>query len=349
MGNAASQPERGTGVYVPGGSGQLTRNEVKLLYERDAAEQAAQSWYQQCTQLRCQCDDLRAQCNQAWATAQKNHLSACHWKATAEAAAIHQYHDQYQPPIPSQPSTLGATHPSSTLRPESVAIEPAAVPSSMAVDERSGMGAGRERDRDNAAAANVAAAADAAAAANVAAAADAAAAALAAAANATKVAAAARDTTQFRAAVEAAAAIAVALVTYQAANGQRGHTAANSAAAHRRGGYRPPRGPGARPGLRRRRAAAETARSAETTQTQTAGGGRPPRTRAKKRREPRPRGWNGTRPGPTDSDRPGATQRPTQAGAHSSSSHEAEPALVGSDHASPHNGARVRVTMSGPQ
>jgi hypothetical protein len=339
MGDAASQPERGTGVYVPGGSGQLTRNEVKLLYERDAAEQAAQSWYQQCTQLRCQCDDLRAQCNQAWATAQKNHLSACHWKATAEAATIHQlctqYHDQYQPPIPSQPSTLGATHPSSTLRPESVAIEPAAVPSSMAVDERSGMGTGRDRDRDNAAAANVAAAADAAA--------------LAAAATATKVAAAARDTTQFRAAVEAAAAIAVALVTCQAANGQIGHTAANSAVAHRRGGYRPPRGPGARPGLRRRRAAAETARSAETTQTQTAGGGRPPRTRANKRREPRPGGWNGTRPGPTDSDRPGATQRPTQAGAHSSSSHEAEPALVGSDHAPPHNGARVRVTMRGPQ
>ena len=58
-----------------------------------------------------------------------------------------------------------------------------------------------------------------------------------------------------------------------------------------------------------------------------------------------------TMPGPTDSDsdRPGATQRPTQAGAHSSSSLEAEPALVGSDHASPHNGARVRVTMRGPQ
>ena len=167
--------------------------------------------------------------------------------------------------------------------------------------------------------------------------------------SATKVAAAARDTTQFRAAVKAAAAIAVALVTCQAANGQIGHTAANSAAAHRRGGNRPPRGPGARPGLRRRRAAAETARPAETTQTQTAGGGRPPRTRAKKRREPRPRGWNGTMPGPTDSDRPGATQRPTQAGAHSSSSLEAEPALFGSDHAPPHNGARVRVTMRGPQ
>jgi hypothetical protein len=231
------------------------------------------------------------------------------------------------------------------LRPESVAIEPAAVPSSMAVDERSGIGTGRDRDRDNAAAANVAAAADAAAAA------------LAAAATATKVAAAARDTTQFRAAVEAAAAIAVALVTCQAANeqiGQIGHTAANSAVTHRRGGYRPPRavssrGPGARPRIRRRRAAAETARSAETTQTQTAGGGRPPRTRANKRREPRPGGWNGTRPGPTDSDRPGATQRPTQAGAHSSSSHEAEPALFGSDHAPPHNGARVRVTMRGPQ
>ena len=166
MGDAASQPERGTGVYVPGGSGhwQLTMNEVKLLYERDAAEQAAQSWYQQCTQLRCQCDDLRAQCNQTWATAQKNHLSACHWKATAEAAATHQHHDQYQTPIPPQLrlSTLGATHPSSTLRPESGAIEPATVPSSMAVDERSGMGTGRDRDRDNAAAANVAAAADAA-------------------------------------------------------------------------------------------------------------------------------------------------------------------------------------------
>ena len=39
----------------------------------------------------------------------------------------------------------------------------------------------------------------------------------------------------------------------------------------------------------------------------------------------------------------------TQAGAHSSSSLEAEPALVGSDHAPPHNGARVRVTMRGPQ
>jgi hypothetical protein len=339
MGDAARQPGRGTGVYVPGGSGQLTVNEVKLLYERDAAEQAAQSWYQQYTQLRCQCDVLHAQCIQAWDTAQKNHLSAGHWKATAEAAATRQYHDQYQyqPPIPPQLSTLGATHSSSTLRPESVAIEPAAVPSSMAVDERSGMGAGRDRDRDNAAAANVAAAADAAAAA------------LAAAATATKVAAAARDTTQFRAAVEAAAAIAVALVTCQAANGQIGHTAANSAAAHRRGGNRPPRGPGARPRLRRRRTAAETARTAETTQTQTAGGGRPPRTRAKKRREPRPRGWNGTMPGPTDSDRQGATQRPTQAGAHSSNSHEAEPALVGSDHAPPHNGARVRVTMRGPQ
>ena len=60
MGDAASQPERGTGVYVPGGSGQLTRNEVKLLYERDAAEQAAESWYQQCAQLRRQCDDLHA-------------------------------------------------------------------------------------------------------------------------------------------------------------------------------------------------------------------------------------------------------------------------------------------------
>jgi len=225
-------------------------NEVKLLCERNAAEQAALSWYQQCAQLRCQCDDLQAQCIQAWATAQKNHLFACHWKAAAEAAATHQYHDQYQTPIPPQLSTLGATHPSSTLRPESGAIEPATVPSSMAVDERSGMGTGRDRDRDNAAAANVAAAADAAAAANVAAAADAAAAALAAAANATKVAAAARDTTQFRAAVEAAAAIAAALVTCQAANGQIGHTAANSAAAHRRGGHRPPGRPGARPLLK---------------------------------------------------------------------------------------------------
>ena len=47
----------------------------------------------------------------------------------------------------------------------------------------------------------------------------------------------------------------------------------------------------------------------------------------------------GTMPGPTDSDGPGATQRPTQAGAHSSSSLEAETALVGSDHAPSHNGA----------
>ena len=336
-GGAATQ--MGTGVYIPGGSGQLTANEARLLQWRDAAEQAAQNWHWQCAKLQHQCNNLQGQCSQAWAMARENELSARHWKATAETIAAHH---QYQPPIPPQLSTLEATHPSSILRPESVATGPATVPTPMAVDQRSGLEMGRDSDRDNAAAANVAAAADAAAA-------DAAAAALAAAATATKVAAAARDTTQFRAAVKAAAAIAVALVTCQAANGQIGHTAANSAAAHRRGGNRPPRGPGARPGLRRRRAAAETARPAETTQTQTAGGGRPPRTRAKKRREPRPRGWNGTMPGPTDSDRPGATQRPTQAGAHSSSSHEAEPALFGSDHAPPHNGARVRVTMRGPQ
>ena len=336
-GGAATQ--MGTGVYIPGGSGQLTANEARLLQWRDAAEQAAQNWHWQCAKLQHQCNNLQGQCSQAWAMARENELSARHWKATAETIAAHH---QYQPPIPPQLSTLEATHPSSILRPESVATGPATVPTPMAVDQRSGLEMGRDSDRDNAAAANVAAAADAAAA-------DAAAAALAAAATATKVAAAARDTTQFRAAVKAAAAIAVALVTCQAANGQIGHTAANSAAAHRRGGNRPPRGPGARPGLRRRRAAAETARPAETTQTQTAGGGRPPRTRAKKRREPRPRGWNGARPGPADSDRPGATQRPTQAGAHSSSSHEAEPALFGSDHAPPHNGARVRVTMRGPQ
>ena len=336
-GGAATQ--MGTGVYIPGGSGQLTANEARLLQWRDAAEQAAQNWHWQCAKLQHQCNNLQGQCSQAWAMARENELSARHWKATAETIAAHH---QYQPPIPPQLSTLEATHPSSILRPESVATGPATVPTPMAVDQRSGLEMGRDSDRDNAAAANVAAAADAAAA-------DAAAAALAAAATATKVAAAARDTTQFRAAVKAAAAIAVALVTCQAANGQIGHTAANSAAAHRRGGNRPPRGPGARPGLRRRRAAAETARPAETTQTQTAGGGRPPRTRAKKRREPRPRGWNGTMPGPTESDRPGATQRPTQAGAHSSSSHEAEPALFGSDHAPPHNGARVRVTMRGPQ
>ena len=84
----------------------------------------------------------------------------------------------------------------------------------MAVDERSGLGAGR--DRDNAAAANAAA--------------DAAAAALVAAAAATiwptKVAAAARDMTQFLAATKAAAAIAAALrlVTCQAASYQADRT-----------------------------------------------------------------------------------------------------------------------------
>ena len=192
------------------------------------------------------------------------------------------------------------------------------------------------RDRGTAAAANAAAA-------------DAAAAALVAAAAATKVAADAGDMTQFLAATKAAAAIAAALVTCQAATRQIGQTAANNTAAHRRGG-RPPRGPGARPGPRHRRAATGTARSAETTQARA--GGRPPRTRgARRQRGTRlgPGGWNGSMPGPPDSDRPGATQRPTQAGAHSSSSHEAEPALFGSDHAPPHNGARVRVTMRGPQ
>jgi hypothetical protein len=62
------------------------------------------------------------------------------------------------------------------------------------------------------------------------------------------VAADARDMTQlFLAATKAAAAIAAALVT----TGQSGHTAASNTAAHRRGGDRPPRGPGARPGPRR--------------------------------------------------------------------------------------------------
>ena len=165
---------------------------------------------------------------------QKNHLSARHWKATAdsEAAATHQHHDQYQPPIPPQLSTLEATHPSSILRPESVATGPATVPTPMAVDQRSGLEMGR--DRGTAAAANAAAA-------------DAAAAALVAAAAATKVAADAGDMTQFLAATKAAAAIAAALVTCQAATRQIGQTAASNTAAHRRGGYRPPRGPAGRP------------------------------------------------------------------------------------------------------
>ncbi len=53
----------------------------------------------------------------------------------------------------------------------------------------------------------------------------------------------------FLAATKAAAAIAAALVTCQAATGQIGHTAASNTvtAAHRRGGDRPPRGPGRRP------------------------------------------------------------------------------------------------------
>ena len=117
-----------------------------------------------------------------------------------------------------------------------------------------------------------------------AAAADAAAAALVAAAAATKVAADAGDMTQFLAATKAAAAIAAALVTCQAATRQIGQTAASNTAAHRRGGYRPPRGPGARPGPRHRRAATGTARSAETTQTRT-GGGRPPRAHSRREKE----------------------------------------------------------------
>jgi hypothetical protein len=151
-------------------------------------------------------------------------LSARHWKVTAEAISAHH---QYRPaPTPTQHSTLEVTQPSSTWRPdsESVAIEPATVPSSMVVDEQSEPGTGR--DRDNAAA--TAAAND-----NAAAAADA-----AAAAAATKVAAAARDMRQFLAATKAAAAIAAALVTCQAATRQIGQTAASNTAAHRRGASR---------------------------------------------------------------------------------------------------------------
>ena len=127
--------------------------------------------------------------------AQENELSARRWKATAEGAVIHwqaaTHRDQYQPiPVPPQLLTLEATRPSSTLRPESAATGPATVRPPMAVHERSGLGAGR--DRDNAAAANAAAAA-------------AAAAALVAAAAATKVAADAGDMTQFLAATKAAA------------------------------------------------------------------------------------------------------------------------------------------------
>ena len=185
------------------------------------------------------------------------------------------------------------------------------------------------RDRGTAAAANAAAA-------------DAAAAALVAAAAATKVAADAGDMTQFLAATKAAAAIAAALVSCQAATRQIGQTAANNTAAHRRGG-RPPRGPGARPGPRHRRAATGTARSAETTQAR-AGGGRPPRTRdARKKRGTRPGGWSGMAPRPTESDRQGATQRPIQAGAHSSNSLKADPAPFGSNHATPHADARMQV------
>ncbi len=40
-------------------------------------------------------------------------------------------------------------------------------------------------------------------------------------------------------------------------------------------------------------------------------------------------------PRPTDSDRQGAAHRPTQAGAHSSTSLEADPAPFGSNHAPP--------------
>jgi hypothetical protein len=53
--------------------------------------------------------------------------------------------------------------------------------------------------------------------------------------------------------------------------------------------------------------------------------------------------------GPTDSDRPGATQRSIQAGAHSPNSLEADPPRApfkfGSNHALPNNGARVLVTI----
>ena len=52
-------------------------------------------------------------------------------------------------------------------------------------------------------------------------------------------------------------------------------------------------------------------------------------------------------PRPTESDRQGATQRPIQAGAHSSSSCEhsleADPAPFGSNHATPHADARMQV------
>jgi hypothetical protein len=180
----------------------------------------------------------------------------------------------------------------------------------MAVDEQSGTETGR--DRGNAAA-------------------DAAAAALDAAAAATTVAAAARNMKQFLAATQAANATAVALAAYQATIGQ---PTVERTTTLRRGGNRPPRGPGAR---KWRGRPASAARSAEAARTQTARGGRPPRTSTKKR------GGNGTRPGPTDSDRPGATHRPAQTGAHSSTSLSAGPAPFGSHHPPPHTDARVQV------
>ena len=54
-------------------------------------------------------------------------------------------------------------------------------------------------------------------------------------------------------------------------------------------------------------------------------------------------GWNGMAPRATESDRQGATQRPIQAGAHSSNSLEADPAPFGSNHATPHADARMQV------
>ena len=54
-------------------------------------------------------------------------------------------------------------------------------------------------------------------------------------------------------------------------------------------------------------------------------------------------GWNGMAPRTTESDRQGATQRPIQAGAHSSNSLEADPAPFGLNHATPHADARMQV------
>jgi hypothetical protein len=285
----------------------LTMNEAWLLERYQATELAARHWHVQCMNLQEQRNAAQLAAQHWHATAQHNFSAAKQWQATATEAAEAAHH-QYRPivPTPTQHSTLGATHPPFKLRPEAVAIEPP----SMAVDEQSGTG--MSRDRGNAAA-------------------DAAAAALVAAAAATTVAAAARNMKQFLAATQAATATAAALAAYQATIGQ---PTAERTTTLRGGRNRPPRGPGAR---KRRGSPASVARSAEAARTQTARGGRPPRTSTKKRR------GNGTMPGPTDSDRPGATQRPIQAGAHSTNSLEADLALVGSNHAPPHTDARVQV------